>query len=254
MPPALPPENLYGHSKKLAYILGVVEGRQRALGGPARVLDFGCGNGEAVSRYIVATGCDYLGVDVHAPSLAHAVARFGAANARFADAVPPTGTFDIIVYADILEHIDDPAAILREHGRRLAPGGVIVGSVPNGYGPFEMENRIDRGLRLTPLLARLSRTKRRLFGPPAPDAVVVPYNHESGHVVFFTRRSFAACVERASLRLTDFVHGAFLGASVSGILLARSPRLLAWNVRVADRLPHWAVSTWYFTLEPADGN
>ncbi len=251
--PPLPPENLYGHTKKLRYILAAIDRRQAALGRPVRVLDFGCGNGEAVSRYIIGRGVDYWGVDVHEPSLAHARRRFGSERARFLAAAPGGVAFDLVVYADFLEHVPDPGRFLAAHARLLAPGGLMVGSVPNGYGPFEIEQRIDRWLRLSRGLAALSRAKRRFRGQAdarAEDAL--PYNSDSGHVVFFTRAMLERCAGAAGLRVADFANGAFLGASLSGIVLARSPRFIAWNARIADRLPWWMVSTWYFTLEPAE--
>ncbi len=250
--PPLPPENLYGHTKKLCYILAAIDRRQTALGRPARVLDFGCGNGEAVSQYIIGRGVEYWGVDVHAPSLDHARRRFGSDRARFLAAAPEDVAFDLVVYADFLEHVPDPERFLAAHARLLAPGGLVVGSVPNGYGPFEIEQRIDRWLRLSRALAALSRAKRRLRGQAdAAAGDAPPYNYDSGHVVFFTRRMLDRCAHAAGLRVTDFANGAFLGASLSGIVLARSPRFIAWNARIADRLPRWMVSTWYFTLEPA---
>ncbi len=39
--------------------------------------------------------------------------------------------FDAIIFGDVLEHLLDPARILREVSSRLTPGGVIVASVPN---------------------------------------------------------------------------------------------------------------------------
>ncbi len=178
---------------------------------------------------------------------------FCGAQARFLERVPDGEQFDVIVYADVLEHVEDPAAVLREHRGRLAPGGVMVGAVPNGRGPFELESSLDRTLRLSRALAALSNLKRRLQGrAPATTGVDLPYNHESGHVVFFTRRSLARAASAAGLRIVRLMHGAFIGGSISGIVLARSPRLLAWNTRIADRLPSWAVSTWYFELRADD--
>ena len=42
-----------------------------------------------------------------------------------------SGSFDCIIFADVLEHTLDPAAILRTVRPLLAPQGVIVCSIPN---------------------------------------------------------------------------------------------------------------------------
>ncbi len=247
---SLPPENHYGHTKKLRFLLDEIARYRAPLEREVSLLDFGCGNGSAVSQYLIGEGIDYCGVDIHGPSLEYARGHYASPTAQFLDHIPSGKCFDIIVYADVLEHVPDPEELLRAHADHLAPNGVILAAVPNGYGPFEMENRIDDWLALSHLMAAASRTKRRLFGQmPAGAPVALPYNHESGHLIFFTEASLRRTVVNAGYEITRFAHGAFMGASVSGVLLARSERLKAWNAQVADRLPAWAVSTWYMTLQ-----
>lgn len=248
-PLPLPEENAYGHTKKLSFVRDAVARHRERLGRDTTLLDFGCGNGTAVSRYLIGEGVDFYGVDTHAPSLRFATEHFGGARAHFLDRVPEELRFDVIVYADVLEHLEDPVSILSAHRNQLAPEGIVVGAVPNGYGPFEMESRIDGWLHLSDLLGAISRAKRRLLSQPARDEGL-PYNHDSGHIMFFTRGALEEMAGAAGLRVTRFAHGVFFGASLSGMAIVRSQWLLHWNTRVADRLPHWAVSVWYFELQP----
>jgi SAM-dependent methyltransferase len=247
--PPLPPENQYGHTKKLRFLIEEI-GRHRAmLGRSVTVLDFGCGNGNAVSKYLIGEGVRYYGVDIHPPSLDYARAHFGGPATAFLDHVPAGVSFDIIVYADVLEHLADPAAVMRAHCAQLVADGVVVGAVPNGRGPFEIEQCVDRGLALSRLVAAASQVWRHVRGrPPPEEGEALPYHHESGHVIFFTRQALRRVIADAGLDIVRFAHGAFVGASISGVFLSRSPGLLQWNVRIANRLPYWAVSTWYFTL------
>jgi len=246
----LPPENVYGHTKKLRFILEILRQRLDARGGDINVLDFGCGNGSAVSQFLGLHGVRYFGVDFHAPSLAYARAHFGGPDTSFVDRVPEGVVFDVLLYSDVLEHLDDPVGMIREHAEVLAPDGWLVGSVPNGYGPFENEKRLDRWLRLGAILDLPARVRRTLRPPPpAPADVGVPYNDESGHVQFFTRRTLQAVLREAGFRVREFRNGAFIGAPVSERYVLRGPRFPVWNARVADRLPAWAVSTWYFVAE-----
>ena len=253
MPPPLPPENQYGHTKKLGFLIDEIARHRARLGRPVTVLDFGCGNGSAVSQYLMGEGVHYFGVDIHPSSLDHARTHFGGPNVEFREQVPGYVQFDVIVYADVLEHLLDPVDVMRTHRAQLATDGIVIGAVPNGYGPFEIEQRLDRWLRLSRLLAWVSGIARRLRGrTPSEAERALPYNYDSGHVVFFTRRSLARTVTDAGFEIQRFGHGAFMGASISGVLLGRSSRLLRWNVQIADRLPYWAVSTWYFTLRQRD--
>ena len=246
----LPPENVYGHTKKLSYILLQIDSQKEKLGRPVRVLDFGCGNGSAVSQYLIQDGVDYVGVDIHQPSLDYAKTRYSDKNAIFTDETPKDQTFDLIVYADFLEHVTEPWAFLSEHQHLLSDDGYMIASVPNGYGPFELEQRIDKFFKIDRGLYHLSRFKRFMFRqpPPSRNSVGLPYNHESGHVIFFTKSSLIDCLTKAGLTLRDFRNGSFMGASISGIVMNRSKWVLRKNVEVADTMPYWMVSTWLFTM------
>jgi SAM-dependent methyltransferase len=241
----LPKENLSGHTKKLRFLLEHLEALAGRPGG-ASVLDFGCGNGSAVSRFLMLPGVRYHGVDIHPASLAYAREHWGSAAATFSSAVPEGVAFDVLVYADILEHLDDPAAVLRDHAARHVPGGLLLGSVPNGWGPFENEKRLDRWLKLSAFLDLPARARRALVEPPPPDPGSLPYNAESGHVQFFTRRELEALLDEAGYDLFDFRNGAFVGAPTSERYLLRGERIARWNARAADRVPYWAASTWLF--------
>jgi SAM-dependent methyltransferase len=242
----LPAENIYGHTKKLRFLLrNLAEVRSRRVT-EVKVLDFGCGNAVAVSRYLMQEGVQYFGVDIHEPSLAFARANFGGPKACFTASVPSDVVFDIIIYADNLEHLDDPLAFMTAHTRQLATDGVILGAVPNGYGPFENERRIDRFFHLSETMDRLI---TRLRTTPASSTEQVPYNHDSGHVQFFTRRSLQQLLRAAGLAITEFENGSFIGAPLSERLLLRGERIANLNTRIASLLPAWAVSTWYFRAE-----
>jgi len=52
---------------------------------------------------------------------------------------------------------------------------------------------------------------------------------------------------QAGYVLDDVSNGAFIGAPYSELLF-KPERFIRWNVRVADKLPSWLVSSWYFTV------
>lgn len=121
-----------GQERRLAIIERFVrlEGR--------RVLDLGCGVGEYV-RAFAARGAYALGCDI-------AVGRLGEARRRGAtrvlcaagEALPfGTGALDVVVLNEVLEHVQDDRAAMREVARTLAPGGIAIVFVPNRLYPFE---------------------------------------------------------------------------------------------------------------------
>src|SRR5262245_54512830 len=147
----LPPENIYGHTKKLKYILAEV-GRIISADPSATILDFGCGNGVAVGQHIIPAlpeTARYIGVDVHEPSVAYANAHFANNHAVFSTRLPELGSYNMIIYADVLEHLADPLELLACHSNVLRQGGTVVGCIPNGWGPYEIESWLDRTFHLS---------------------------------------------------------------------------------------------------------
>ena len=129
------------------------------------VLDIGCGAGNMIhhlSRYGRVKG-----VEVDARPVAMAQAR--GYDVRQGDAtrgIPfPDASFDLVTALDVIEHVDEDEAILREAGRVLKPGGILAVSTPafqwlwsyndeiNGhkhrYSSRELRERVARaGLRV----------------------------------------------------------------------------------------------------------
>jgi 2-polyprenyl-6-hydroxyphenyl methylase/3-demethylubiquinone-9 3-methyltransferase len=103
----------------------------RELGdlGGRLVLDAGCGGG-LVARELAAAGAEVVGVDRSRGSLG--VARravgghFRPAQARLERLPFADGSFDVVVAADVLEHVPDLPAAVAELARVLAPGGSFV--------------------------------------------------------------------------------------------------------------------------------
>jgi 2-polyprenyl-3-methyl-5-hydroxy-6-metoxy-1,4-benzoquinol methylase len=100
----------------------------------ARVLDVGCstGNfGEALERI---RGCEVVGIDIFENDVEVARTRITRAEVRdvtVAADLADLGTFDVVVFADVLEHLVDPRAALRSCASILAPGGTVLYSIPN---------------------------------------------------------------------------------------------------------------------------
>ena len=95
-----------------------------------RILDVGCGTGanlELLSRF-----GDAEGVDVSHDALAFCRAR-GLENVRHGEAerLPyRDGSFDLVTALDVVEHLDDDVAGLKEMRRVLRPGGRALLFVP----------------------------------------------------------------------------------------------------------------------------
>jgi methionine biosynthesis protein MetW len=99
----------------------------------ARVLDVGCGTG-SVSRLVMdACHCTVFGIEPDADRAAAASANgieiVGAQLTE--DLIPRLGLFDVVLFADVLEHLVDPFEALQLAQKFLRVRGAIVASLPN---------------------------------------------------------------------------------------------------------------------------
>ena len=248
------PLELHGHRKKLQFFLDSLEAyrRQRSLK-PAEVsvVEVGCSNGRNISLPLAEQGYVLTGVDIHEPSIAWAEEHNQFDNARFIcqDFALFSGDemFDVVVLSDILEHVDNPLSIIRLSLEHLKPGGMILVCIPNGYGPYENEQRFLRFTHLDRLIEVVKRRIKILIGR-RPEYQVA-YNYDSGHVQFFRMRDFEGLTREAGLEISDRANGALFGGSLTYALGILMPFIVSPSLRLANLLPASCVTTWYFRLE-----
>jgi glycosyltransferase involved in cell wall biosynthesis len=140
---------------------------------PGRVLDLGCAAGLLAAR-LQEAGHDVTGVDaVEEPGVRGRMGRF--MRADLDDGIPSAAGdgYDVVLAADVLEHVRDPDRLVDHAARSLRPGGVLVASVPNVGHWYP---------RLSVATGWFHYDQRG------------PLDH--GHVRFFTRRSIRRLLER----------------------------------------------------------
>jgi 2-polyprenyl-6-hydroxyphenyl methylase / 3-demethylubiquinone-9 3-methyltransferase len=119
------------------------------------VLDAGCGGG-LVARELAAAGATVVGLDRSLGSLGVACraagARFHPAQGRLERLPFADGVFDVVVAADVLEHVPDLPAAVAELARVLAPGGRLVFDTINRtpWSWFTAVFGLERVLRMVP--------------------------------------------------------------------------------------------------------
>jgi SAM-dependent methyltransferase len=103
----------------------------RGLASGARILDVGAASGLLV-REASALGFRAVGVEPSYPL----AARARADGIEVHDGVLPNAAlgdepFDFVALVDVIEHVDDPLALLRECAHVLAPGGRLLVVTPD---------------------------------------------------------------------------------------------------------------------------
>lgn len=240
--------------KKLAFL---VEEIRRVGEPPLDILEIGCGSGN-ICRPLASLGHRVRGTDIDPASV-----EFARSHSRFPNlelAVggidqlheEPSAGYDVIIASEVLEHIDNPAAALGGIRRLLRPEGVVLVTIPNGYGPWEAGQAVSPR-RLAGWLARrsgLHRPLKRLMGvrPREEGGVTSTFNYESPHLQHFTLRSFEALVDQAGYTIRRRVHSDGPLTFFAGI---RSVRPLArFDCALVNHLPPALASGWYFVLGP----
>ncbi len=149
---------------------------------PGGILDVGCSDGR-FGQLLERMGHTVTGVDIQAsPGVEQRISHFVRANLEQGLSQHfEKESFDVVVLADVLEHVRSPEMLLREARALVKPGGSILVSIPNighWYG------RLKVGLGL------FSYDRRGLF--------------DSGHLRFFTRVNFQRIVAVEQLEITRF--------------------------------------------------
>jgi len=103
---------------------------------PGRLLDVGCGVGYGTRLLVERSGfmARAIGVDISPEAIAYAQTRYGGPQIDFrVDSVlsfEDRSGFDGIVALEIVEHVEDPEALIEHLLTILRPSGVLVASVP----------------------------------------------------------------------------------------------------------------------------
>lgn len=238
-------ENLWAYAKRLRFVQQVIE---EAFAGRAadslRVLDVGCGNGSQLALPLARKGFRVTGMDTDARSIEHArqlaasETNVGYICGRVEDLRDQP--FDVVILSEVLEHLEEPGALLLASAEHLSEEGIMIVTVPNGYGEFEIDSWVFGTLRLQRIIDAVANSSKEVMA--ATD------NQESGHVQFFTRRRLRRLFADCSLSVFREGAASLLAGPLVGCTLARSERFIRWNARVTDRLPLWSASGWYFAL------
>jgi len=98
----------------------------------SRVLEIGCGEGgfaAALQNHAEVWGCE---PDVSSAKVA-ASKMHRVLNGFYADVAKdiPDNYFDLVVCNDVIEHMTDHSAFLRDIQTKMQPGAYLLGSIPN---------------------------------------------------------------------------------------------------------------------------
>jgi len=129
----------YGHLEQWHWwfhgrrrILETVLHRELAGRRPISIVSLGCGPAEGLTwlRPLAGSHGRVVGLDADPLHVRRLEPGFEYVIGRCEAAPFASGSFDLVLALDVLEHLDDDAAGLREASRLLKPGGLLLVTVP----------------------------------------------------------------------------------------------------------------------------
>ncbi len=226
--------------KRLSFIARAVASKAGAHG---KVLDVGCGNG-IISIHLGKLGFNVTGIDVSEKTIETARKNNIYGNVQFrvqsAEELKASGEqFDVIICSEVLEHLQNPSALLQVLHPSLKPDGILIVTVPNGKGPREsfvtkpvLKMRNSNGF----LWKMISKLKK---GMGYTGTTVQSAADNLDHVQFFTRNALKNLATENNFTIVKFGKANFIeDVFPFSFFTKRIKALQRLDCKVADVLPY----------------
>jgi 2-polyprenyl-3-methyl-5-hydroxy-6-metoxy-1,4-benzoquinol methylase len=214
----------YSEIKKLEFIVSTINKHySKSQANKIKILEVGCGKGN-ISLPLASLGYQIYGIDLNPNEIDYVIKKNQFSNASFeimdAERLKGEGTWDIVICSEIFEHLSSPKKLLIRLSEIIKSNGILIITIPNGYGPYEL----------------LFETPLRLIGR---------YN-SYGHKQNYSFKNFSEFLNEF-FSISIIKHSDFM----SFWPIFKEVNLLAKiDCAIADILPHYLVSGWYFKCIP----
>jgi 2-polyprenyl-3-methyl-5-hydroxy-6-metoxy-1,4-benzoquinol methylase len=230
--------------KRLDFIVDAIKNLKKS---DIKILDIGCGNGN-ISLALGSLGYSVTGVDIDSTSIENARKINNFKNVQFkvldANAFDVKDEFDAIVCSEVLEHLENPSELVQSIFSILKKDGILVATVPNGWGPREVlitkpmqwlhKNKMDTAiLKFKKILGYSNHTQQSS-------------NPDLTHVQFFTAGNFKKTLENAGFRQLQWDNADFIERVFPySWLTRRIYSLQKLDCTLADYIPKQLTSGFY---------
>lgn len=225
-----------------------------SLSPDARILDVGCGNG-IISRHLGRAGFNVVGIDVSEKTIEKAKAATDLPNVTFmtksAEQLIAEGEqYDAVICSEVLEHLNDPAALLQVLYASLAKNGKLIVTVPNGKGPREtfvtkpVLNMRSKNNWLWKSVVKI-KTSLGYKGTTVQSAA-----DNLDHVQFFSKKDLEKLSSKNKFKITKFGKANFVEDVFPFSFFAKRIKFLQKiDCKIADILPYQCTGGFFTVWE-----
>jgi 2-polyprenyl-3-methyl-5-hydroxy-6-metoxy-1,4-benzoquinol methylase len=244
----LVPENVYGSSKRLAWLTSHLSPKDS-------ILELGCGTGFMICLPLFKLGYSIQGLDLDTRSIEYGRNIFKESNAdptclHVMNLEDMGEKFDAIIASEVLEHLETAEVnqILKIIHGKLNPGGRLLVTVPNGFGWFEMDTFIwnKLGLKIifekTRLLEVIYQFKKlflkeRVNHPPHPSTL-----SNSPHRQRFSLNGIIKLLKQNHFRVEEATGSVLLSGPLMNVFFHGVSPFIRANCALGTIFPHGASS------------
>lgn len=230
----LPAENIYGHTKRLEWILKNIKKTDV-------ILEFGCGTGYMITLPLAKMGYKIIGVDMDSKSVSFGGEFFKKKGLdpeilKTVDISELDMSTDVVIASEVFEHMNDETLnfVLTAIHKKLKSSGRALITVPNGYGWFEIESFLWFKMGLGHLLEFLRldqiiiKIKEIFFGYHYEDFVPSTLA-ESTHIQRFTCKKIQQILRNNGFKAIDVKGSVFFAGPFSNLLFTGIRPLMRSN-------------------------
>ena len=245
-------ENIYGHKKRLEFIMDVIETQRkenRMKVEEVNLLDVGCGTGVMITLPLASIGYRIVGVDTGYESIKTAREINTYNNLSFIcesiENIKFGNMFDIILCSEVLEHLSNPATLIQNIKKLLKNDGYLIITVPNGYGWFEFESflwdklKIGYVLELFRITSVISKIKKFFIGTYI-DCEYPSTISSSPHVQRFTLKKIKLLLEQCEFHVTKVMGSTLIAGKFSNLFFTGIDAVMEFNNRIGSAVPRFA--------------
>lgn len=268
------PQTSYGFLKRLIFIYSFISqniNEEKTY----TVLDIGCGTGEYLTIPLgsLIKNIEILGIDNDRKSIEYARTKNTFQNVKFEctfiEKLEKNLKYDFIILSEVLEHLNDPDSMLIEIRELLSPEGICLITIPNGFGPFEIESKISKFLKEKNIIAYFKKQKKilnfagkgmnyfkRFKNRPKNDLKGRSLGNaslcEDQHVQFFSYNYFYKLCLKHNFEIKYSTNRTFFAGAFSSRIIDKSNTLINYNAKISDYIPPFMASGWMFLLKKHD--